>query len=123
MLDLQALQDKFPFLTILRCPNETYVGIVQNSDDKFITFYDINYIRTEQERKHIMFLGDTWWNESNRLLPISIFLSGQLTNYRYCLKTVSVKETEIVAGPIVSLNNLIKKRTKRRQIQLVRKMN
>lgn len=117
-----SIYSKFPYLSALRHGDREYVGIIQNSDDKIISFYDYGSIQTLSEKRLLLDLGETWWNESNRLLPIHIFLPGQLTSFRYCLRTVLVKDTEIIFGPVTSLNNIIQKRIKRRQIQLIKKM-
>lgn len=113
------LQDKFPFLTCLRWQDREYIGIVQNVTDKMITFYNIDLIKHEVDRDVFIEYGASWWNESNRLLPISIFLRDQMRQYRPALQTFKLKETEILFGPVTSLNHLLNKRIKRRQIQLV----
>jgi hypothetical protein len=121
MINLEEIQEKFPFLTGIRCQNQEFIGIIQNSDEKIISFYDYESIKTSEEK--ILFLqhGETWWWESNRLLPINIFLQGQMSSFRYCLKTIMNKDVEIMFGSVTSLNNIMKKRIKKRQIQLIRK--
>lgn len=109
-----------PFISGLRYLNKEYIGIIQNSDDKIISFYDFDMIRTAEEKQLFLQLGDTWWGESNRLLPISIFMQGQMTQFRYCLKTIVNKDVEILFGPVTSLNNMMKKRIKKHQIQIIR---
>ena len=121
MIELTHLQENFPFLSGIRYLDEEYVGIIQNSDDKIVSFYNYNAIKTEEEQKEFLRLGDMWWWESNRLLPINIFLKGQMESYRPYLRTVVNKDVEILFGPVTSLNNIMKKRIKRRQIQLIRK--
>ena len=122
MNDLDQIKENFPFITAIKCHKDIYIGIVQNTDDKFVTLYDYSMLKSSDERQQFLNLGEIWWNESNRLLPISVFLPGQLTKFRYCLKTISLKESTILFGPTVSLANLTKKRIKRKQIQLIRKM-
>ena len=56
------------------------------------------------------------------MLPINIFIKGEMEGYKVFLKTFSLKETQILAGPVVSLNDFFKKRIKRRNIQLVRRV-
>lgn len=119
--NFEELQENFPFLSGLTYRQNEYVGIIQNSDDKIISFYDFNTIRTTDEQKDFITLGEEWWWESNRKLPINIFLGDEMSSFRYCLRTVVVKDVEILFGPVTSLNNIITKRIKRRQIQLVRK--
>lgn len=121
MINLEEIQDKFPFLSGLRCQTAEYIGIIQNSDEKIISFYDYESIRTPEEKKVFLSLGETWWWESNRLLPINIFMQGQMTEFRYCLKTVVNKDVEVMFGSMTSLNNIMRKRIKKRQIQLIRR--
>jgi len=121
MINLDEIKEKFPFLSGLRCQTTEYIGIIQNSDDKIISFYDYESIRSPEEKALFLELGDTWWWESNRLLPINIFLQGQMQDFRYCLKTVVNKDVEIMFGSVTSLNNIMRKRIKKRQIQLIRR--
>ena len=121
MIDLTQIQEKFSFLSGLRVQTHEYIGIIQNSDDKIISFYDYESIRSPEEKVIFLEHGETWWWESNRLLPINIFLQGQMQQFRYCMKTVVNKDVEIMFGSITSLNNIMKKRIKKRQIQLIRR--
>lgn len=121
MINLEEIKEKFPFLSGLRVQTHEYIGIIQNSDDKIISFYDYESIRSPEEKVIFLENGETWWWESNRLLPINIFLQGQMQQFRYCMKTVVNKDVEIMFGSVTSLNNIMKKRIKKRQIQLIRK--
>ena len=121
MININNISEQFPFLSGIRWQTHEYIGIIQNSDDRIISFYDFDSIKTLEEKKLFLELGETWWWESNRLLPINIFMQGQMSVYRYCLKTLINKDIEIMFGSITSLNNIMTKRIKKRQIQLVRK--
>jgi hypothetical protein len=121
MINFEEIKDKFPFISGLRCQTQEYIGIIQNSDDKIISFYDYEVIRSKEEKLLFLELGDVWWSESNRLLPINIFLQGQMQPFRYCMKTIVNKDVEIMFGSLTSLNNIMKKRIKKRQIQLLRR--
>lgn len=121
MIDLDTIKEKFPFLSGIRCQSSEYIGIIQNSDDKIISLYDYEIIKTKEEKILFLELGDIWWNESNRILPINIFLQGQMQNFRYCLKTLVNKDVDLMFGSMTSLNNIMQKRIKKRQIQLVRR--
>jgi len=121
MIDIDEIKQKFPFLTGIRFQNHEFIGIIQNSDDKIISFYDYEAISSPEEKLLFLELGETWWWESNRLLPINIFLQGQMIPFRYCMKTIVNKDVEIMFGSVTSLNNIMKKRIKKRQIQLIRK--
>jgi hypothetical protein len=121
MINLENIAVDFPFLSGLRSQTHEYIGIIQNSDEKIISFYDYQSIKTSEEKVLFLEHGETWWWESNRLLPINIFLQGQMIPFRYCLKTIVNKDVEVMFGSMTSLNNIMKKRIKKRQIQLIRR--
>lgn len=111
-----------PFLNIIKHNSIELVGIIQNADEKIISFYDFNSIKTPELKNYFLKLGEEWWNESNRILPINIYIGKEMGIYRSCLKTYNTKEVEVVHGQITSLNTLLKKRIKKRQISLVKSM-
>jgi hypothetical protein len=117
----QTLRDKFPFLSLIRKGDLEYVGIIQNEDANVISFYDYGKLILQQEKIHFLKCGETWWHESNRKLPINIFLKGDFRYFRSTLVTLNAKDVEIQEGPTVRLLDISKKRVKRRTIQLVRK--
>jgi hypothetical protein len=108
-------------LTGLLFSEKEFVGIVQNQDKAIISFYDIERCRTEGHKKLMLEYGELWWWESNRQLPIDIFLFQEMQQLQYCLRTFILKETDVIFGPITSMQNILKKRIKRRSIQLVKK--
>ena len=112
---------QFEFLTGIQYAGEEYVGIVVNQDQHILTFYDIDVLPDVDSKRYFLELGDTWWWESNRQLPIDVFLHHEMRDFHHCMKTFAMKDVEILFGPVTSLQNLIKKRIKRRSIQLVRK--
>lgn len=118
----QALLEKYPFITFLIYGGNEYLGIVQNVDDIVTMLYDYGSLRTQEDKQHFLFLGDSWWWESNRSIPINVFLRHEWTPFRYCLKTMNSKDVEIRFGPYVSLKEMSIKKTKRRSITLVRKL-
>lgn len=121
-MDYKDLTEQLPFVTILRHHDIEYTCIFQNHDEKIVSFYDIDMIKSVDERKLLMQLADVWWYESNRKLPISIFLYEQMRPFRKYIRTVPIKDTEVITGPTVSLNALVQKRIKRREIKLIRKI-
>jgi hypothetical protein len=98
-----------------------FVGIVQNEDVNVISFYDYGRIMMPQDKMTFLKYGETWWHESNRKIPINIFLKGDFRYFRSTLVTLNSKDVEIVHGPTVKLSEISKKRVKRRTIQLVRR--
>lgn len=118
---IKQTTEKYPFLTGLKYGEDEYVGIVINHDNSIITFYDIERIESDEIKKKFLQYGESWWWESNRQLPIDIFLFHEMKPFKNLLRTFIMKDIEVIFGPMTSLQNLIKKRIKRRGIQLVRK--
>ncbi len=116
-----TLRDKFPFLSLIRKGDLEFVGIVQNEDSNVISFYDYGKLMMPQDKMRFLKCGEIWWHESNRKLPINIFLKGDFKYFRSTLVTLNSKDIEILAGPTVRLQDIFNKRVKRRTIQLVRK--
>lgn len=119
---IKQTEERYPFLTGIRYGDNEYIGIVINHDNSILTFYDLEKIPNQELRKLFLELGDTWWWESNRQIPIDIFLFHEMGKFKKVLRTFVMKDIEVLFGPMTSLQNLIKKRIKRRGIQLVRKV-
>jgi hypothetical protein len=119
---MDDLLEKFPFLSHIKYGNNEYIGIIQNRDAHCTSFYNYEKINDIELKKLFLQLGDVWWWESNRMIPINIFLKQDWLPFRPFLTTFVSKDCEILSGPNVSLSDLNKKRTKRRSIQLVKKV-
>jgi hypothetical protein len=117
----EKLGKKFPFLSLIRKGDLEYVGIISNQDNQVTSFYDYGRIMMPQDKAHFLKMGETWWWESNRKIPINIFLKGSFTYFKPTLVTLSTKDINIVHGPVVRLDEIAKKRIKRRTIQLMRR--
>ncbi len=117
----EEIFEKYPFLSLVTYGGAEYVGIVQNQDDTVLSMYD--YTKIPDNLKQIFLeLGDVWWWESNRMIPINLFLKQDFTQFASILITFNIRDTEVVRGPSVSIADLAKKRSKRRNIQLVKKV-
>ena len=116
-----TLRDKFPFLSLIRKGDLEYVGIIQNEDTAVISFYDFGRLVLPKDKMRFLKCGEIWWHESNRKLPINIFLKGDFKYFRTTLVTLNSKDIKIVHGPTVRLSEISKKRVKRKTIQLVRR--
>jgi hypothetical protein len=82
--------------------------------------YDISVLKTDDEKRVFLELGEVWWWESNRKIPINIFLKQEMNIFRYAIKTFNSKDAVLVFGPSVNLSEIAEKRIKRKSIQLVR---
>jgi len=115
------LQENFPFISVVTHVTHEYVGIIINQDAQVTSMYDYSAIKTEEERTRFLELGEIWWWESNRQIPINIFLNKDILDFRYAIRNFSTKDVKVVLGPCTSLNDIIVKRIKRKSITLIRK--
>ena len=122
-LGIKKLLEKYPFISYLTYGGNEYIGIIQNVDEVITTIYDFSVLKTEEQKCKYLELGDQWWWESNRLIPINVFLKADWAEFKCCLKTMNSKDVKILFGPQVSLREIAAKRSKRRSITLVRKVN
>ena len=116
------LAEKYPFITLCVYANNEYLGIVQNRDDAITTIYDFGSIHHPELKRHFLELANVWWWESNRSIPINIFLKEEWEQFRPYLRTFANKDLERLHGPVCSLNEMARKKSKRKSITLVRKL-
>ena len=95
---------------------------MQNVDDLITTIYDYGALRTLEQKEQFLLLAENWWWESNRLVPINVFLRTEWSPFKTVLKTMNSKDVQIKFGPYVSLKEIANKRSKRRSITLIRKL-
>lgn len=118
----QKLSETHPFITVCSYAGQEYIGVIQNRDDFVTTFYDYGSIVESDLKKLFLTLGDQWWWESNRIIPINIFLRNDWYVFKPYLKTFNNKGLLILHGPATSMNDINKKRIKRKSITLVKKI-
>lgn len=117
----EKIQEKFPFLSLVTYGSDEYIGVIINQDNAVTSMYVYTDIRSTELQRKFLELGDVWWWESNRLLPINIFLKHEMEPFRDCIMSMNTKDVKVVLGPCVNLNSLSVKRVKRKNVQLVRK--
>ena len=118
----KELSEKYPFITVVSYAGDEYVGIVQNRDSTVTTLYDFGRIVDMEVKQRFLDLANVWWWESNRSIPINIFLREEWMIFKPFLQTFINKDLEILLGPTISLSDLAKKRTKKKSITLVRRL-
>ena len=116
------LSETYPFITLCVHAGTEYVGIIQNRDDNITTIYDFGNIQDPDLKRLFIDLANAWWWESNRSIPINIFLKGEWDVFRGYLRTFSNRDLEIIHGPVCSLNDIARRKSKRKAITLVRKV-
>jgi hypothetical protein len=118
----EKLTEKYPFITLCVYANAEYVGVVQNRDDIVTTIYDFGSLLTQEDKMEFLELASTWWWESNRSIPINIFLRRDWDKFKPTLRTFVNKDLEILHGPVCSLMDIARKKSKRKSITLVRRL-
>ena len=114
------IQEQLPFISVLHYGEDEYVGIIINQDQYVTSFYDLAIIKTPEDKSVLLEIGEIWWWESNRQIPINIFCRKEIEPFRYAIKTFNSKDVRIILGPVVNLMNMTLKRVKRKSVQLVR---
>ena len=118
----EKLAEKYPFITLCVYATTEYVGIIQNQDDAITTIYDFGAIQDVDIKRQFLELANIWWWESNRSVPINIFLKSDWDPFRPYLRTFTNKDLEVLHGPVCSLSEMARKKSKRKSITLVRRV-
>lgn len=115
------LIEKYPFMSYITYGGQGYLGIIQNHNPLITGIYHFDSLVTDEAKQLFLSLGDEWWWQSNRKLPINIFIKKDWKPFRVILKTFNSKDVEIEFGHHVNLRDIAQKRTKKKSITLVRK--
>ena len=118
----EKLAEKYPFITLCVYATTEYVGIIQNQDDAITTIYDFGAIQDLEIKRQFLELANIWWWESNRSVPINIFLKKDWDVFKPYLRTFINKDLEVLHGPVCSLSDMGRKKSKRKSITLVRRV-
>lgn len=118
----EKLTEKYPFISLCMYANSEYVGVIQNKDDVVTTIYDFGAVVDQSDKMIYLEMASIWWWESNRSIPINIFLRKDWEPFRYTLRTFVNKDLEILHGPACSLLDIARKKSKRKSIMLVRRL-
>jgi hypothetical protein len=118
----EKLAEKYPFITLCVYATTEYVGIIQNQDDAITTIYDFGAIQDLEIKRQFLELANVWWWESNRSVPINIFLKSDWDVFKPYLRTFINKDLEVLHGPVCSLSEMGRKKSKRKSITLVRRV-
>jgi|TARA_B110000977_G_scaffold131493_1_gene167545 hypothetical protein len=118
---LKDIEENYPFISVVTYGGNEYVGIIANQDAYVTTMYVYTSLKTVEEKTLFLEVGEVWWWESNRMIPINIFLRREMSPFQYSLMTMNSKDVRVSIGPCVNLNNLAVKRVKRKNVQLVKR--
>jgi|TARA_B110000305_G_C19438655_1_gene640512 hypothetical protein len=118
---LKDIEENYPFISIATYGGAEYVGIIVNQDQHVTSMYVYTTLNSDVHKQVFLDLGEIWWWESNRLIPVNIFLRAEFEPFQYALMTMNSKDVKVTVGPCVNLGNLSIKRIKRKSVQLVRR--
>jgi len=118
----EKLSDLYPFLTVCKYADDEYVGIIQNSDNTFTTIYDFGQLPDAELKQLFLQLGETWWWESNRSIPINLFLRTEWKQFKPYTRTFANKALNVLSGPITSLNKINNKKRRRHNVSMVKRV-
>jgi len=118
---LKDIEQKFPYLSVVAYGGNEYIGVIVNQDTTVTTMYVYTRLRSEEHKQLLIELGEIWWWESNRMIPINIFLRKEIQEISYSMITMNSRDVKVVIGPCVNLNNLTIKRIKRKSVQVMRR--
>lgn len=111
---LEKLSEQYPFITLCVYAQNEYIGIIQNQDNNITSLYDYGSVIDTSMKQLFIDLGNAWWWESNRSIPINIFLKAEWEPFRPYLKTFANKDLQIIHGPVCSLGQLNEKKIQKK---------
>jgi len=119
--EIEQFLKMHPFMTHLTYGGNNYLCIVQNKNNTLTHIYDFGEIHDKEDQKKFLQLGDEWWWQSNRKIPINIFFRSEWNPFRFTRKSFNSRDVKIISGPVVSLSEINQRRTKRKSITLIKK--
>ena len=115
------IKNNFPFLSVVNYGGNEYIGVIANQDQHVTTMFVYTNLRSDEEKRAFLELGEIWGWESNRMIPINIFLRKEISPLNYSMMTMNTKDVKVSVGHCVNLNNLSLKRVKRKSVQVMRR--
>ena len=106
------MNQKESFISSIMVKNEKtkelteVVGIIMNQTQKITGVYDFSKM-TEEDKENIIKLGKIWWEESNRQIPINVFLFEDFLPYEKYLVNLKNQYIEEIKGHVVQLYKII----------------
>jgi len=118
---LKEIEQQYPYISVVAYGANEYVGIITNQDQYVTSMLVYTNLKSDLDKKLLVELGEIWWWESNRMIPINIFLRKEIEPINYCMLTMNSKNVKVVIGPCVNVSNLAVKRIKRKSVQVLKK--
>jgi|TARA_B100001939_G_C16579652_1_gene462191 hypothetical protein len=118
---LDDIEKNYPFISVVEYGGHEYVGVINNQDTAITSMFIFTDIPNAKSKEKFIELCKTWWFESNRMIPIGIYLRQEMAPFKQNMMMMNTKDVSVKIGPVTSLSNLAMKRSKRKSVQLVRK--
>jgi hypothetical protein len=118
---LDDIEKNYPYISVVEYGGQEYVGVINNQDNSITSMFIFTDIPNPENKEKFIDLCKTWWFESNRMIPIGIFLRQEMEAFKPIMMIMNTKDVQVKIGPVTSLTNLAMKRSKRKSVQLVRK--
>ena len=55
------IEEKLPFISVINYGGDEFVGLIINQDQFVTSFYDLNSIKTPEEKALFLEIGEAWW--------------------------------------------------------------
>jgi len=81
-------------------------GLIMNQTLKVTRIYNFERM-SEEERNQIIECGRIWWEESNREIPINVFLFEEMIPFEKYLINYKNQHIEEIIGHVVQLYKII----------------
>lgn len=115
---LEVIRETYPFFSILILRDGAQIaGIIQNSSPNLIWIYQFEGVPKEL-RKQFIDYGRTWWNQSDRTIPIEVFIGPEFDVFRPQLKGHPRKNIDCIHGHLVDLGETFRRRIKRKIVNV-----
>ena len=89
------IEQNFPYISVVTYGGNEYVGIIANQDQYVTTMFVYTDLKTNKEKERLLELGSVWWWESNRMIPINIFLGQEMLPFKYSIMTMNSKDVKV----------------------------
>jgi hypothetical protein len=117
--EIDTLIDTYPFLSAISYREEWFVGIIQNIENQFVWFYDLQKLKTPDEKRRFLEYGSEWHSFSNMEIPIEMFIGDRFEEFQHSLRGFARKQVEDIRGHQVNLSETFERRIKKKKIDLV----
>ena len=109
-------------MSYIKYGGRAYLGIIQNHNPLITGIYHFYSMIRNVDKQLFLSLRDEWLWQSNRQIPINIFIKEDWKPFRAVLKTFNSKDVELEFGPCLNIRDIAVKRIKKKSITLIRRI-